>query len=310
MLWWCHCQVASAFWASVTDGRWRHAMSTDRQRTCQSVHRVVSSVRSSATRLCVSAGASTLLVERCLARGAWSHRSCPARRSTIPVSDKLTTACNVLLSLPLLAILRTSTHWRQSQIWHDRLCRSQPCQIRLCRKSTKSTVSLWPCTHWRQRNSTRSTLSKSTMSNYTLTQVNKVNRVALAPYTLATSRMDVRLSGNIQVTKITQFTNSTELSMFNFGDSRVLTNRRQSRKSTTLSIFNFVNRVDFRQRRHCVLAIKRAWIEYIRIKGLLKTATEGKVSWIGCGCGIGHIAPSALPHLYVTIWKNIYNWHP
>ena len=186
MLWWCHCQVASAFWASVTDGRWRHAMSTDRQRTCQSVHRVVSSVRSSATRLCVSAGASTLLVERCLARGAWSHRSCPARRSTIPVSDKLTTACNVLLSLPLLAILRTSTHWRQSQIWHDRLCRSPPCQIRLCRKSTKSTVSLWPCTHWRQRNSTRSTLSKSTMSNYTLTQVNKVDRVALAPYTLAT----------------------------------------------------------------------------------------------------------------------------
>jgi len=106
------------------------------------------------------------------------------------VSDKLTTACNVLLSLPLLAILRTSTHWRQSQIQHDRLCRSPPCQIRLCRKSTKSTVSLWPCTHWRQRNSTRSTLSKSTMSNYTLTQVNKVNRVALALYTLATKEFN------------------------------------------------------------------------------------------------------------------------
>ena len=36
--------------------------------------------------------------------------------------------------------VKPSTHWWQSQIWHGRLCR----------RFTKSTVSLWPRTQWRQ----------------------------------------------------------------------------------------------------------------------------------------------------------------
>ena len=92
-----------------------------------------------------------------------------SRRHTVPSTyihiDTVTGSHSAASTIPTHC-RKPGTHWWQSWIWHSRLGR----------KSTQSTVSLWPSTHWRQsRKDVRHLGDKNYPLSTKLTELNMFN---------------------------------------------------------------------------------------------------------------------------------------